>query len=171
VERARKEAVVDSLRQVLSGATCVVVTRQSGLTVAEMNDLRRQLRGAGAGFRVTKNRLARRALAETPFTHLSPLFTGPTAIAYSADAIAAARGIVEFANRNDKLTVVGGGLAGSELDAAAVKDLASMPSLDEARGRLVGVLQAPAARLAALLETPAAGFARLLSAHAESADS
>jgi large subunit ribosomal protein L10 len=171
VERARKEAVVESLRQVLSGATCVVVTRQSGLTVAEMNDLRRQLRGAGAGFRVTKNRLARRALAETPFAHLSLLFTGPAAIAYSADAIAAARGIVEFANRNDKLTVVGGGLAGSELDAAAVKDLASMPSLDEARGRLVGVLQAPAARLAALLETPAAGFARLLSAHAESADS
>ncbi len=166
--RARKESLVASLKQSLGGAACLVVTRQSGLTVSEATELRRQMRSAAAGFRVAKNRLARRALAETPFARLSPLFTGPTAIAYSADAVAAAKVSVDFAGRNRKLTIVGGGLAGSELDAAAVKDLASMPSLDELRGRLIGLIRAPAARLAALSAAPAGQIARLLAAHAES---
>lgn len=173
MERAnivRKESFVASLKESLDGATCLVVTRQSGLTVAEATELRRQMRSAGASFKVAKNRLARRALDATPFAHLSPLFTGPTAIAYSEDAIAAAKVVVEFANRNSKLTIVGGGVAGTTLDAAGVKDLASLPSLEELRARLVGLIQAPAARLAALAAAPAGQIARLLAAHAESGE-
>jgi large subunit ribosomal protein L10 len=146
----------------------MVVTHQTGLNVAEVTQLRRQVRSAGARFRVTKNRLARRALAGTPFETLAPLFTGPTAIAFSRDPIAAAKVVVEFANRNNnKLTIIGGGLAGRPLDAAGVKELASLPSLDELRGRLIGLLQAPAARLATVLQAPAAQLARVLAAYAE----
>ena len=133
VDRTQKQQLVETLRQVFADTVCVVVTQQSGLNVAEATQLRRQVRNAGAGFRVTKNRLARRALAGTAFECLSPLFTGPTAIAFSRDPVAAAKVVVEFANRNDKLTIIGGGLAGREMDAAAVRDLAILPSLDELR--------------------------------------
>lgn len=165
---ARKEGLVASLRESLEGVSCLVVTRQSGLTVAEATDLRRQMRGAGAAYKVAKNRLVRRALDATPFAHLVPLFTGPTAIAYSQDPVAAAKVVVGFANRNNKLSIVGGGLLGRTLDAEGVKDLAALPSLDELRARLVGLIQAPAARLAALSAAPGAQLARLLAAHAES---
>jgi large subunit ribosomal protein L10 len=167
VERAQKQKVVEGLRAALGDTACVVVTRQSGLTVAEVTQLRRQMRGAGANFRVTKNRLARRALEGTRFAPLSPLFTGPTAIAFSRDPVAAARIAVEFANRNDKLTIVGGGVAGRQIDAAGVKELASLPSLDELRGRLIGLLAVPASRVAAVLQAPAGQLARVLAARAE----
>jgi large subunit ribosomal protein L10 len=167
VDRAQKQKVVDGLRAALADIDCVVVTHQTGLTVAEVTQLRRQMRNAGANFRVTKNRLARRALADTRFAPLTPLFTGPTAIAFSRDPVAAAKVAVEFANRNDKLTIVGGGLAGRQIDAAGVRELASLPSLDELRGRLVGLLRTPAARIAAVLQAPAGQLARLLVAHAD----
>lgn len=167
MERAQKQKVVEGLREALGDTACVVVTRQSGLTVAEVTQLRRQMRGAGASFRVTKNRLARRALTDTQFAPLAPLFTGPTAIAFSRDPVAAARIAVEFANRNDKLTIIGGGLSGRQIDAAEVKELASLPSLDELRGRLIGLLSTPASRVAAVLQAPAGQLARLLTAHAE----
>ena len=167
MERAQKQQLVERLQQVLADTACVVVTHQSGLTVAEATQLRRQVRSAGAGFRVTKNRLARRALAGSAFEPLSPLFTGPTAIAFSRDPVAAAKVVVEFANRNDKLTIIGGGLAGRQIDAAGIRELASLPSLDELRGRLVGLLQTPAARLAIVLQAPAGQIARVLSAFAE----
>jgi large subunit ribosomal protein L10 len=167
VDRAQKQKVVDTLRAALAETACVVVTHQRGLTVAEVTQLRRQMRGAGANFRVTKNRLARRALAGTRFEPLAPLFIGPTAIAFSRDPVAAAKIAVEFANRNDKLTIIGGGLAGQQMDAAGVRELASLPSLDELRGRLIGLLCAPAARIAAVLQAPAGQLARLLAAHAE----
>jgi large subunit ribosomal protein L10 len=167
VDRAQKQKLVDKLRQDLADIACVVVTHQSGLSVADVTQLRRQVRGAGAGFRVTKNRLARRALADTPFEPLSPLFTGPTAIAFSRDPVAAAKVIVEYANRNDKLTIIGGGLAGQQIDAAGVRELASLPSLDEVRAKLIGLLQAPATRLATVLQAPAAQVARVLAAYAE----
>jgi large subunit ribosomal protein L10 len=167
VERAQKQQLVEKLQQVLADTACVVVTHQSGLTVAEATQLRRQVRSAGAGFRVTKNRLARRALAGSAFEPLSALFTGPTAIAFSRDPVAAAKVVVEFANRNDKLTIVGGGLAGRQIDAAGIRELASLPSLDELRGKLVGLLQTPAARLAVVLQAPAGQIARVLSAFAE----
>jgi large subunit ribosomal protein L10 len=167
VERTQKQQLVENLRQVLADTACVVVTHQSGLTVAEVTQLRRQVRGAGAGFRVTKNRLARRALTGSAFEPLSPLFTGPTAIAFSRDPVAAAKVVVEFANRNDKLTIVGGGLAGRQIDAAGIRELASLPSLDELRGKLVGLLQTPATRIAVVLKAPAGQIARVLTAFAE----
>src|ERR1700758_1102824 len=145
----------------------MVVTHQTGLNVAEVTQLRRQVRGAGASFRVTKNRLARRALAGTPFEVLAPLFTGPTAIAFSRDPLAAAKEVVEFAKRNDKRTIIGGGLAGRQLDATAIKELARLPPLDQLRGKLVGLLQAPATRLATVLRAPAAQLARVLAACSE----
>ncbi|HEV2303029.1 MAG TPA: 50S ribosomal protein L10 [Stellaceae bacterium] len=170
MDRAQKQKTVESLHRALAGTVCVVVTHQTGLSVAEATQLRQQVRNAGASYKVTKNRLARRALEGTEFAGLSALFTGPTAIAYSADPVAAAKVIVEFANRNAKLSIVGGGLAGRELDAAAVKDLAALPSLDELRGRIVGLLRAPATRIARLLQAPGGQIARVLAAHAEAAE-
>jgi large subunit ribosomal protein L10 len=167
VDRAQKQKVVESLQQDLVGTACIVITHQSGLTVAEVTQLRRQVRGAGASFRVTKNRLAKRALTGTSFEQLVPLFTGPTAIAFSRDPVAAAKVVVEYANRNDKLTIVGGGLADHQMDAVAVRELASLPGLDEVRGGIVGLLQAPAARVARVLAAPAAQIARVCAAYAE----
>jgi large subunit ribosomal protein L10 len=167
LDRTQKQQLVKALQQVLADTTCVVVTHQSGLSVAEITQLRGQVRGAGAGFRVTKNRLARRALAGTAFEPLSPLFTGPTAIAFSRDPVAAAKVVVEFANRNDKLTIIGGGLAGRRIDGAEVRELARLPSLDELRGKLVGLLQAPATRLAVVLQAPAGQIARVVARYGE----
>ncbi len=169
MERAQKQRLVETLAADLADTVCVVVTHQSGLTVAEATQLRRQMRNAGARYRVTKNRLARRALVGTTFEPLTPLFTGPTAIAFSHDPVAAAKVAVEFANRNDKLSIVGGGLAGQVMDAAGVKELASLPPLDELRARLIGLLQAPATRVASVLQAPAGQLARVLAAHAEEA--
>ncbi|HUC72216.1 MAG TPA: 50S ribosomal protein L10 [Stellaceae bacterium] len=170
MERGLKQKLVETLQQDLADTACVVVTHQSGMTVAEATQLRRQMRAAGARFRVTKNRLAKRALDGTPFAALSPLFSGPTAIAFSHDPVAAAKVAVEYANRNDKLTIIGGGLAGQVMDAAGVKELAGLPSLDELRARLVGLLVAPATRIAAVLQVPAGQLARVLAAHAEAGD-
>ena len=170
MDRAQKQQLVETLRQALEDTACVVVTHQRGLNVAEATQLRRQVRSAGAGFRVTKNRLARRALAGTAFEPLSPLFTGPTAIAFSRDPVAAAKVVVEFANRNDKLTIVGGGLAGRQMDAAGVRELASLPSLDELRGKLVGLLRTPGTRLAVVSQVIAGQIARVLAAYAERRD-
>jgi large subunit ribosomal protein L10 len=167
VDRAQKQALTDSLRQDLSDTVCVVVTHQTGLSVAEVTQLRRQMRGAGASYRVTKNRLVRRALPGTPFAALAPLFTGPTAIAFSRDPVAAAKAAVEYANRNTKLTIVGGGLSGQLLDEAGIKALATLPSLDELRAKIIGLINAPATKLATLLQTPAAQLARVLAARAE----
>ncbi len=167
MERAQKQRLVETLQRDLADTVCVVVTHQSGLTVAEATQLRRQMRAAGASFRVTKNRLAKRAIDGTRFAGLAPFFTGPTAIAFSRDPVAAAKVAVEYANRNDKLSIVGGGLAGEVLDQARVRELASLPTLDELRGRLIGLLVAPEARLAAVLQAPGGQVARVLAAHAE----
>jgi large subunit ribosomal protein L10 len=167
VDRTQKQQVVETLQRDLAGTGCIVVTHQSGLNVAEVTQLRRQVRDAGASFRVTKNRLAKRAIAGTEFEPLSPMFTGPTAIAFSPDPVAAAKVVVEFANRNDKLTIIGGVLAGRQLAADEVKELASLPSLDELRGRLIGLLQTPAIRVAVVLQALAGQIARILAAYAE----
>jgi len=168
VDRAQKQQLVETLQRVFTDTACVVVTHQAGLNVVEATQLRRQVRTAGADFRVTKNRLARRALVGTPFEPLSPLFAGPTAIAFSRDPVAAAKVVVEFANRNDKLTIVGGGLAGRQMDAAGVRELASLPSLAELRGKLIGLLQVPGTRLAVVLQATAGQIARVVAAYAES---
>jgi large subunit ribosomal protein L10 len=165
--RARKSEIVDGLRGVFSGAGVVVVTHHKGLSVAEVSELRRGMREAGAAFRVTKNTLAKIALADTSYANLESLFNGPTAMAWSADPIAAPKAAVSFAKRNDKLAIVGGGLAGTLLTAEQVRALADLPSIDELRARLVGLLTVPAARLIGVLRAPGAQIARVLAARAE----
>ncbi len=167
MDRAQKQQLTASLHQDLADTVCVVITHQTGLSVAEVTQLRRQMRSAGASYRVTKNRLVRRALEGTPFAALAPLFTGPTAIAFSQDPVAAAKAAVEYANRNTKLTIVGGGLSGQPLDPAGIRALAVLPSLDELRSKIIGLLNAPATKLAVLLQTPGGQLARVLAAHAE----
>ena len=167
MDRTRKEELVASLNALFNGATLVVVARPVGLTVAQATDLRRQMRAAGAGYRVAKNRLARLAVKGTPFEDLAGLFFGPTAIAWSDDPVAAARVAVGFADRNAELGIKGGCVGAQVLDAAAVEALARLPSLDELRGRLIGTIQTPATRIAGLLQAPAGQLARLLAAHAE----
>ena len=166
MDRSQKEKLVGSLQQSLADVACVVVTHQTGMTVEEVTDLRRQMRAAGASFKVTKNRLARRAFAGTKFERLSPMFTGPTAIAFSRDPVAAAKVAVEFANKNDKLQILGGGLNDQQLDAAGIKSLATLPSLDELRAKILGMLQTPATRVAQVLQAPAGQVARVLGAYA-----
>ena len=165
MDRATKEQLVSVMNRTFQDSTLVVVTHQSGLTVAEATDLRRQIRDAGASFKVTKNRLARLALEGTKFQALQSLLTGPTAMAFSLDPVAAAKVCVEFANKNDKLTIVGGALGEQMLDPDQVKGLAKLPSLDELRGTLVGLLQAPATKLAAVTQAPAGQLARVFGAY------
>jgi large subunit ribosomal protein L10 len=165
--RARKAEIVDSLRGAFGGAGVVVVAHYKGLTVAEVGELRRGMRDVGAVFRVTKNTLARIAVGDTPYAPLDALFTGPTAIAYSADPVAAAKAAIGFARRNDKLAIVGGALPGNLLTPEQVRALAELPAIDELRARLVGLLTTPAARLVGVLQAPGAQLARVLAAHAE----
>ena len=166
MDRGKKEALVAELRQTFDENELVVITHQTGLTVAEASDLRRKMREAGARFKVTKNRLVKLALKGTKFEHLTDNFTGPTAIAVSVDPVAAARVAVEFANKNDKLAIVSGALGEKALDADSVKALAKLPSLDGLRGKIVGLLQAPAGKLARVTQAPAAQLARVFSAYA-----
>jgi large subunit ribosomal protein L10 len=166
VDRSSKEALVGTLHQAVKATSCLIVTHQIGLNAAEVTNLRRQMRAAGCSYKVTKNRLARLALAGTKFEQLSPLFTGPTAIAYSKDPVAAAKVAVEFAAKNEKLKIVGGGLDALRLDVQGVKDLATMPSLDTLRGKILGLIQAPATKIAGVLQAPGAQLARVLNAYA-----
>lgn len=167
MDRTQKEEMVSELREVFEGTNMVVVTHYSGLTVAQMGDLRGRMREAGASFKVTKNRLTRLALDGTQFTGLSDLFTGPTAIAYSDDPVAAAKVAVGYAKDNDKLVILGGGLAEDVLDVDSVKALATLPSLDELRAKIVGMISTPATRIAGVLQAPAGHVARVISAHSE----
>lgn len=168
MERAKKEALVAELHEAFTSANLVVLTHQQGLTVAESSHLRQQMRDAGARFKVTKNRLAKRALEGTRFDHLSDRFTGPTAVAFSQDPVAAARVAVDFGKANPKLQILAGGLDGKELQANDVAALAALPSLDVLRGRLVGLLQAPAGKLVGVMQAPAGQLARVLAAYGKS---
>jgi large subunit ribosomal protein L10 len=165
VDRAQKEAAVAGLNQTFGQVNLVIVTQQSGLTVHESMSLRRKVREAGAGFKVTKNRLTRLALEGTKFKALQSLMTGPTALAFSEDPVAAAKVCVEFAKENEKLTIIGGALGEQLLDVDGVQALAKLPSLDELRGRLVGLLQAPATKVAVVLQAPAGQLARVINAY------
>lgn len=166
MDRAQKKELVSALHGTFNDANLVVITQQSGLTVAEATQLRRNMREAGAGYKVTQNRLTRLALEGTKFEALQPMFTGPTAIAFSADPVAAAKICVEFANSNGKLTIVGGALGEKQLAPGDVIELAKLPSLDELRGTLIGILQAPATKLAGVMQAPAGTLARVMNAYA-----
>lgn len=165
--RAEKAQEIDDLNAAFKSAGVLIVTHYKGLSVAEVTDLRSRMRAAGAGFRVAKNRLAKIALEGTPFESVRDLLKGPTAFAYSVDPTAAPKVAIEYARKNDKLVVVGGGVGGSLLDAASVKALSELPSLDELRGRLIGLLAAPASRLVGVLQAPAGQVARVFSAYAD----
>ncbi|MGH7210251.1 MAG: 50S ribosomal protein L10 [Acetobacteraceae bacterium] len=166
MDRTEKQAFVASLADALALTSMVVVTRNNGLNVAEVTELRRRMRAAGVKFRVTKNRLATRALEGTKFDGLQPLLKGPTALAWSTDPVAAAKAAVEFARTNEKFVVVGGALGARTLDASAVQALAALPSLEALRARLVGMIQTPATRIAGVLAAPAGQLARVFGAYA-----
>ena len=165
MDRTQKEELVSALHRTFEATNLVVITHQTGLSVAESDDLRTRMREAGASYRVTKNRLTRIALRGTKFQALETLFTGPTAIAFSSDPIAAAKVCVDFAKKNEKLTIVGGSLDGESLDRERIAALAKLPSLDELRAGLIGLVQAPATKLARVTQAPAAQLARVLSAY------
>lgn len=167
MDRSEKEALVSSLNATFHEAGLVVITRNHGLTVAQANDLRVKMRAAGAGYKVTKNRLVKLALKGTSFEGLSDQFTGPSAIASSVDPVAAAKAAVEFAEKNEKLEIVGGGLGGQVLDANGVKALAKLPSLDELRSKFLGLLQAPATKVVGVVQAPGSQIARVLNAYAQ----
>jgi large subunit ribosomal protein L10 len=167
VLRAEKSQVVERLHAALAEAEVVVVTHYKGLTVAELGELRGQLRAVGGTLKVAKNRLAKRALEGTPFTGMADLLKGPTAIAFAREPVGVPKALVDYARKNEKLVIVGGGLKGSLLDAEAVKALAELPSLDVLRAGLVGLLQAPAARLVGVLQAPGGQLARVLKAYSD----
>jgi large subunit ribosomal protein L10 len=166
VDRTQKREFVASLASVFADTSMVVVTQNNGLTVAEVTDLRRRMRGAGVTFRVAKNRLATLALDGTRFDGIKPMLKGPTALAWSNDPVAVAKTAVEFARTNEKLVLIGGALGTQTLDASGVRALAELPSLDALRAKLVGLLQAPATRIAGVLQAPAGQLARVFGAYA-----
>jgi large subunit ribosomal protein L10 len=165
VDRAAKADQVAKLRDIFGKASLVIVTQAAGMTVLEMTDLRRKMRASGARFKVTKNRLARLALKDTKFSGLADRFKGPTAIAYSADPVAAAKVAVGYAKDNQKLLVVGGCLDGKLLDKSGVDGLSKLPSLDELRARLIALVQTPATRLVTITQAPAAQLTRVFGAY------
>ncbi len=167
MDRAEKKQCVDSLAGVFKSTSVVVVAHYSGLTVAQMQNLRKQMRAAGATVQVAKNRLVKIALQGSDVDSISGLMRGPTLIAYSDDPVAAAKVAVAFAKDNDKLVILGGAMGKTALNVEGVKSLATMPSLDELRAKLVGLIQAPATKLAQLTTAPAAKLARVIAAYAE----
>jgi large subunit ribosomal protein L10 len=167
VDRARKKELVASFNRTFADAGVIVVTHYQGLTVAEMTQLRGRMAQAGASLKVAKNRLVKLALEGTRGAAIKGLFKGPTAIAYSGDPVAAPKVVVEFARSHDKLVVLGGAFGDTTLDAAAVKALAELPSLDQLRAKLVGLIAAPATRIAGVLQAPGGGLARVMQAFAD----
>ena len=148
MNRDEKKQLLDELHELLNGAEIVVISHYKGLTVAEVSELRDAVRKAGAGFRVTKNRITKLALKDTKFEGLADLFKGPTAIAFSSDTVAACKACVNFAKDNEKLVILGGAMGANALSLDEIKRLATIPSMDELRAKLIGLLQAPAAKLA-----------------------
>jgi large subunit ribosomal protein L10 len=166
MDRAQKTEAVAELNRTFNEVGVVVVTRNLGLTVAQSTELRIKMREAGATYKVSKNKLARIALKDTDYAGLSDLLTGPVGLATSTDPVAAAKVVSEFAKANDKLEIVGGGMGATVLDVKGVNALASLPSLDELRAKIVGLVQAPATKLAQLSNAPAAKLARVFGAYA-----
>lgn len=166
MDRLQKSDLVAELNRSFSETSVVVVTRNLGLTVAQSTELRTKMREAGASIKVAKNRLAKIAIEGTPYVSISDLLTGPTAIATSSDPVAAAKVAVEFAKSNDKFEIVGGAMGDTVLDVNGVKALAALPSLDELRAKIVGLVQAPATKVARVVQAPAAQLARIFGAYA-----
>jgi large subunit ribosomal protein L10 len=169
VDRAQKQAFIDSFHSELKDAAVVVVSHYRGLTVGQVETLRKNMRADGASFKVVKNRLAKRAMEGTPYSNIADLMEGPAAVAMSSDPIAAARVAHKFAKENEKLIIVGGAMGDKKLSKQEVVALATLPSLDELRAKLLGLLQAPAQRLATYSQEPAAKLARVLAERSKQA--
>ncbi len=167
MDRAEKKELVAALNGVFKDTNVVVVAHYAGLTVAQMQTLRKQMKQAGASVRVAKNRLAKIALQGTEVASIAPLLTGPTVIAFSGDPIAAPKVATDFAKAHDKFVILGGAMGKTALDANGVKALAALPSLDELRAKLVGLIQAPATKIARVVNAPAAKLARVFQAYAK----
>jgi large subunit ribosomal protein L10 len=166
VDRAAKRELVTSLNTVLKDTGLVVVAHYAGMTVAQLTDYRKRVKEAGGKVKVAKNRLAKLALKDTSYEPISDLFKGPTCVAYSQDPIAAAKASVAYAKGNEKLVILGGAMGSTVLDANAVKALAELPSLDELRAKLIGLLNAPATKIARTIAEPGAKLARVIQAKA-----
>ncbi len=166
MDRAQKQVAIETLERVFEGAGAVVVTHNLGLTVAEMTDLRGRLRKEGASLKMVKNTLAQKALNGSIGEAGDALFSGPVAIAYAPDPVTAAKVATQYAKENEKFAIVGGFMGQEILDQKAVSALATLPSLDQIRAKLVGLLQAPATKIAGVLQAPAAQLARVFSAYA-----
>jgi large subunit ribosomal protein L10 len=167
VDRAEKQDLVASMHDLISGAASVVVVHYDGLSVAEITALRAGMREVGATLKVSKNRLTRLALKGTEYEGIADLFTGPTAIGLADDPVAAPKALAKFAKDNENLRILGGGMGSQVLDQAGIKALAALPSLDELRGKLVGLLQAPAQKVVGVTQAPAGQLARVFSAYGE----
>ena len=165
MDRSQKADAVAQLSEVFAQSGVVVVTRNLGLTVDQSTELRTKMREAGASYKVAKNRLAKLALKDTDYTGLDEFLTGPTALGYSEDPVAAAKAVVEFAKTTDKIEIVGGSMGAQKLDEAGVRAVASLPSLDELRGTIVGLVNAPATKVAQVVNAPAAKLARVFGAY------
>ena len=166
MDRAQKQESIETLKGVFAGAGAVVVTHYTGMTVAEMTDLRGRLRKESATFQVVKNTLVQKALDGVAGDKGDALFTGPVAIAFGKDPVAAAKIVTQYAKENDKLVVVGGMMGATMLDETGVKALAALPSLDQLRGKIIGLIQAPATKVAGVLAAPAGQLARVFNAYA-----
>jgi large subunit ribosomal protein L10 len=167
VERAEKQEFIGFLQDVFKASGAVVVAHYSGLSVAQMQELRKQAKAAGATVKVAKNRLAKIALDGTDVASIAPLMKGPTLIAYSTDPVAAPKVAVGFAKTNDKFVILGGAMGKTSLNLDGVKALASLPSLDELRAKLIGLIQAPATKIAQVVNAPANKLARVFGAYAK----
>lgn len=167
MDRAQKQELVTKMNEVFSGTGVIVIAHYAGLSVAQMTELRSKMRDAGGQVKVAKNRLAKRALEGTEIEGITDLLTGPTCLAYSDDPVAAPKIAVNFAKDNEDLVILGGAMGATMLDTAAVKSLAGLPSLDELRGTLIGLIQAPASKIARVLSAPGGQLARVVAAKAE----
>jgi large subunit ribosomal protein L10 len=166
VDRAAKRELVASMHDVFKDTGVVVVAHYAGMTVAQMTDLRRRVKEAGGTVKVAKNRLAKLALQDTDAAGIADLFKGPTCVAYSPDPIAAAKVAVTYSKENDKLVILGGAMGSTVLDSAGVKALADLPSLDELRAKLIGLVQAPMVKIARIVKEPGGQLARVVQAKA-----
>ncbi len=167
MDKQEKKQLVSEMHEAFKAAGSVVVTHYKGLSVAEITKLRNDLRSAGATLKVTKNSLTKLALKGTQYEGLEGHFVGPTAVAVSSDPVAAAKGVVEFSNDNKKLVVIAGALGEKQLNVSDVNALAKLPSLDELRAKLLGMISTPAQRIASVVQAPAGQIARVLSAHSQ----
>ena len=167
MDRSQKADAVAALNATFNEVGVVVITRNLGMTVAQSTLLRTKMRDAGASFKVSKNSLARLAIEGTSYAAIGDMFTGPVALASSVDPVAAAKVAIDFAKTNDKLEIVGGAMGTQVLNPEGIKALASLPSLDALRSRLIGLVQAPATKIAQVIVAPASKLARVFNAYAE----